>query len=132
MYKYFMCSDILTCLTRIRVFYCVGTETWGRQLLCLHVGLLHSSAITRQPGEFSFLRNNGVGKNKVLWQTEIGRIAASLTLMKHYLPLHSKKTKKKTKLHGLSPRANYTDRATAAGRRSDCQLVRIEGATWSA
>jgi hypothetical protein len=38
----------------------------------------------------------------------------------------------KEKLHGLSPRANYTDRATAACRRSDCQLVRIEGATWSA
>jgi hypothetical protein len=37
----------------------------------------------------------------------------------------------KTKLHGLSQRANYTDRATAACRRSDCQLVRIEGATWS-
>jgi hypothetical protein len=36
------------------------------------------------------------------------------------------------KLHGLSPRANYTDRATAACRRSDCQLLRIEGATWSA
>jgi hypothetical protein len=29
---------------------------------------------------------------------------------------------KKTKLHGLSPRANYTDRATATCRRSDCQL----------
>jgi hypothetical protein len=38
----------------------------------------------------------------------------------------------KTKLQGLSPRANYTDRATAAYRRSDCQFVRIEGATWSA
>jgi hypothetical protein len=38
----------------------------------------------------------------------------------------------KTKLHGLSPRANYTDRVTAACRRSDFQLVRIEGATWSA
>jgi hypothetical protein len=35
-------------------------------------------------------------------------------------------------LHGLSPRANYTDRATADCRRSDCQLVRIEGVTWSA
>jgi hypothetical protein len=32
----------------------------------------------------------------------------------------------KTKLHGLSPRANYTDRATAACRRSDCQLLRIQ------
>jgi hypothetical protein len=40
--------------------------------------------------------------------------------------------KLKTKLHGLSPRANYTDRATAACRRSDCQLLWIEGATWSA
>jgi hypothetical protein len=29
------------------------------------------------------------------------------------------------KLHGLSPKANYTDRATAACRRSDCQLLRI-------
>jgi hypothetical protein len=36
------------------------------------------------------------------------------------------------KLHGPSPRANYTDRATAACRRSDCQLLRIEGATWTA
>jgi hypothetical protein len=38
----------------------------------------------------------------------------------------------KKKLHGLSPRANYADRATAACRRSDCQLLRIKGATWSA
>jgi hypothetical protein len=30
------------------------------------------------------------------------------------------KKKKKTKLQGLGPRANYTDRATAACRRSDC------------
>jgi hypothetical protein len=40
--------------------------------------------------------------------------------------------KTKTKLHGLSLRANYTDRATAACRRSDCQLLWIEGATWLA
>jgi hypothetical protein len=46
-------------------------------------------------------------------------------------PLYNLKKLKK-KLHGLSPRANYTDRATAACRRSDCQLLRIEGATWSA
>jgi hypothetical protein len=36
------------------------------------------------------------------------------------------------KLHGLSPRANYTDLATAACRRRDCQILRIESATWSA
>ena len=34
---------------------------------------------------------------------------------------------KQTKLRGLSPHANYTDRAAAAGRRSQCQLLRIEG-----
>ena len=31
------------------------------------------------------------------------------------------------KLRGLSPHANYTDRAAAAGRRSKCQLLRLEG-----
>jgi hypothetical protein len=35
-------------------------------------------------------------------------------------------------IRGLSPRANYKDRATAACRRIYCQLLRIEGATWSA
>jgi hypothetical protein len=34
---------------------------------------------------------------------------------------------KKTKLHGLSPRTNYTDRATAACRRSDFQLFTDRG-----
>jgi hypothetical protein len=38
----------------------------------------------------------------------------------------------KKKLHGLSPRANYTDRATATPRRSNSQLLRKKGATWSA
>jgi hypothetical protein len=35
----------------------------------------------------------------------------------------------KKNLHGLSPRKDYTYRATAACRQSDCQLLRIEGAT---
>jgi hypothetical protein len=35
--------------------------------------------------------------------------------------------KTKTKLHGLSPRANYTDRATAACQRSDCQVFTDRG-----
>jgi hypothetical protein len=33
----------------------------------------------------------------------------------------------KKKLQCLSPRANCPDRTTAACRRSDCQLLRIEG-----
>jgi hypothetical protein len=35
--------------------------------------------------------------------------------------------KQTNKLHGLSPRANYTDRATAACQRSDCQLFADRG-----
>jgi hypothetical protein len=56
------------------------------------------------------------------------------TLCSAYVGAERYKQTKQTnnKLHGLSPQANYTDRATAACRRSDCQLVRIEGATWSA
>jgi hypothetical protein len=38
---------------------------------------------------------------------------------------------KKTKLRGRSPQANYTDRATAACRRSR-QPLRVEGVAWSA
>jgi hypothetical protein len=37
----------------------------------------------------------------------------------------------KKKLRGKSPRTNYTDRVTAACRRSYCQLLRIQVATWS-
>jgi hypothetical protein len=31
----------------------------------------------------------------------------------------------------FSPQANYTDRGTAACRRSLCQLLQIEGVAWS-
>jgi hypothetical protein len=50
-----------------------------------------------------------------------------------YLALTAFKTisMRKKKLHGLSPRANYTDRATTTSRWSGCQLVRIKGAMWS-
>jgi hypothetical protein len=53
--------------------------------------------------------------------------------MSFSIALHNKQTNKQTnKLHGLNPRANYTDRTTTACRRSDCQHLRIKGATWSA
>jgi hypothetical protein len=38
---------------------------------------------------------------------------------------------KKLNSMAFSPQANYTDRATAACWRSYCQLLRIEGVTWS-
>jgi hypothetical protein len=37
-----------------------------------------------------------------------------------------------TQLRGFSPQANYTDRVATACRRNSCQLLRLEGVTWSA
>jgi hypothetical protein len=50
-------------------------------------------------------------------------------LLAENIPAFRSNKKQTNKLHGLSPRANYTDRATAASRRCDCQLWRIKGAT---
>jgi hypothetical protein len=41
----------------------------------------------------------------------------------------AQKKERKNKLRGLSLQANYTNRATSACRRSDCQLLLREGAT---
>jgi hypothetical protein len=40
----------------------------------------------------------------------------------YFLASLKQQTKQTNKLHGLNTRANYTDRATAACRRSECQL----------
>jgi hypothetical protein len=53
-----------------------------------------------------------------LTQDRSRRQAVVNKVMKLVVPLK----KKKKKLHGLSPRANYTDRATAASRRSVANL----------
>jgi hypothetical protein len=42
------------------------------------------------------------------------------------------KLKKELNFVAFSPQANYTDRATAACRRSYSQLLQIEGVAWSA
>jgi hypothetical protein len=61
-----------------------------------------------------FLNTEGIKSCvKKFWQTLLSRIL-------------------KTKLRGFSLQANYTDRATAACRRSQCQLLWIEDVTWSA
>jgi hypothetical protein len=72
-----------------------------------------------------------------LWQcvpviiSEENKLMSSNSTLQHTLEMDNLLFYKK-KLHGLSLQENYTDRATAASWRSDCQLVRIEGATWSA
>jgi hypothetical protein len=65
------------------------------------------------------------------WKIAVPSRKGSLVLQP-WLDIKDTKQTYKTKLYGLSPRANYTDRATAASRRSGCQLLRIKGATWSA
>jgi hypothetical protein len=64
----------------------------------------------------------------------MGALYSSETLASTYYNanFHRHQNLLKLKIHGLSLRANYTDRATAACRRSDCQLLRVEGATCSA
>jgi hypothetical protein len=54
------------------------------------------------------------------------------TLFPNALRMTDELSNPQQKLRGFSPRANYTDRAITVCRRSWCQLLRIEGATWSA
>jgi hypothetical protein len=56
----------------------------------------------------------GIPTQKIELRGSSGFVKLPLCLIKH-------DAKNQTKLHGLSPRTNYTDQATAAGRRSDCQ-----------
>jgi hypothetical protein len=51
---------------------------------------------------------------------------------RQYNGINTRIIRNTNKPHVMSPRANYTDRATAACWRSDCQLLRIKDATWSA
>jgi hypothetical protein len=66
------------------------------------------------------------------FESSVSELSKVLNDINYSESMPSQLLKTKTKLHGLSPRANYTDRATAACRRSDCQRLRIESATWSA
>jgi hypothetical protein len=56
-----------------------------------------------------------------------GHITAHPVFVGYWRPQSLHVLKLKTKLHGLSPRANYTDWATAPCRRRDCQLFADRG-----
>jgi hypothetical protein len=68
-------------------------------------------------GQQHFDRKTSMGRTTT-WDLGVYG-AKQMYLRDNYLE-ETKQTK--NKLHGLSPRANYTDRATAAYRRSDWQL----------
>ena len=70
-------------------------------------------------------RSNAVtNAHSHIFRTETDRLWCHLSTV---TPNTNTSSKLKKKLRGLSPRANYTDRAAAAGRRSKCQLLRVEG-----
>jgi hypothetical protein len=64
-------------------------------------------------------------------QTEMPRILNRIVSVEQGKGKKYDYTKLKTKLRGLSPRANYTIRATADCRPSLLQILRREGVTWS-
>jgi hypothetical protein len=95
--------------------------------------LQHTSPPNDSPGKYArqvclpFVRNRST-----FCRLQHGCVLAFDVLLQHdamYCSLMVSSTLKmeavcsfeKKQLHGLSPRANYTDRATAACRRNDCQ-----------
>jgi hypothetical protein len=67
-----------------------------------------------------------------LYESGALKMTSTMCMKINILKTHLGAMLRKKKLHGPNSRANYTDRATADCRRSDCQLLRIESATWSA
>jgi hypothetical protein len=63
------------------------------------------------------LYNSQNGLSRSIWDRTLCHYRASIYIY-IYIYIY------KRKLHGLSPRSNYTNQATASYRRSDCQLVR--------
>jgi hypothetical protein len=73
-----------------------------------------------------------------LWDTSLSTNPLTSSCVRHVVITEHRKLEeqrnitKQNKPRGLSPRENYTDRATAACQRNRCQLLRIESAAWSA
>jgi hypothetical protein len=90
--------------------------------------------LTWSPSYNSHRRTQQVGAGVTL---SISDPAGTLQIFALELEFRTKmynEIKLKTKLNSVafSPQANYNDRATAACRRSYCQLLRIDGVAWSA
>jgi hypothetical protein len=126
------CHSLLNTGVTIDSVYCVlscsdwvlGSGLWHTATLCpvwmtpstcLSIGL-SSASITSEGFDFP--------DNCLPFSPLSNSWRASLPAKKN---TESHQIKKKTELHGLSPRANYTDRITAACRRSDFQLFADRG-----
>jgi hypothetical protein len=119
---YFLTSATITIIQLSSVFLptCCGQQSMANYRVCMNTGNSRMAARdeTRQD------------KKEIIRTKTFRLLTLKLELKKNiYIYIYLYKT---NKLHGLSPRENYTYRATAACRRSDCQLLRIKGAMWSA
>jgi hypothetical protein len=79
---------------------------------------------------YNFFAIYFVGRKKVYWN-QIWIVDRHKLNLTHMVDIKLSDLTKK-KLRGLSPQANYTYQATAACRRSWCQLLRLEDVAWSA
>jgi hypothetical protein len=92
------CSLVCSIPDRSKTFFSIPRAAYGTHTASCPVGVL--GALTPPPG----LKPPG-------------------RVVDHFLHI----IKNKSKLRGLSPRANYTDPETVACRQSQCQLLWIEG-----
>jgi hypothetical protein len=107
----------------------VGVSNAGVVPPLRHTSAQRSTWLIEHKDNFTSHRRSVFVDLKGICGENVNSIRLAQDIIERWAVLH--RTLKK-KLHGLSPRANYPDRATAACRRSDCQLLRIKGATWSA
>jgi hypothetical protein len=120
------------------LFILVHRRTEGEAVVCNQRHSLHKSSLSchrlrnyMSTSRVSGLRLRNLKINSSPFYAR-GKLYKSYIHEFCYLNCECKLYALEKKTPMLSPRANYTDRATAACRRSDCQLLRIEGATWSA
>jgi hypothetical protein len=83
---------------------------------------------TNRKQQETTLRYSSSTQHSINWKQQRGWLEHCATSRKVAGLITDEATEinKKTKFRGLSPRANYTDRATEVCRRSKCRLLRIE------
>jgi hypothetical protein len=105
------------------VVICREKDRLAWQRLQVHFSAFHCKC---DDGSTMFLQNVNKGSTKPHATTsrKIDLHSCCNQILKSRINVGEKQT---NKLHGLSLRANYTDRAAAACRRSDCQLSADRG-----
>jgi hypothetical protein len=101
---------------------CIATHNLLHLMMASEVEtIIREERNTSKSSGFWYIEGNGNNTNVLQVRIHSATECRSIILWR-----------KKKQLRGLSPRANYTDRATVACWWSYCQLLRIKGATRSA